>query len=253
MNRLSLLLVIVLAGCSRFNPLTGPLVPNPGDPPRRTVPALKKVIVVMAGQSNMLGVGQTTPFAADPMVRMVFVGGNPYAMVGPGASAAVLYAQAHPYTQVIGVMCAKGSTSINEWGPGSALLEACLSRVQTIRDAENATVVGMMWDQGEQDAAQTPVDTTWGLKLRTLVNYSAGRLHLPYLNVVYDQIGVTDDMSYIASWDQFKALQPDAEDARTAMITTDDLPIVAHVHHDYDANLEIGRRFYNRMLNWENV
>lgn len=210
----------------------------------------KRVIIVMAGQSNMLGSGQSREYPHEENVQMTYVGGNPYAFVGPGTYAALLYAGHHPDTQVIGVMCAVGSTSINQWAPGSILLESCLSRVRTIRDAQGAKVIGMFWYQGEQDAAQTPVDLTWSMKLRTIITYTASKLDIETLNTVYAQLGLTDDMSYITSWNEFKAHQYEAAQCMTSMITTEDQPIIAHLHHDYEANAVIGSRFYNRMLEW---
>ncbi len=223
----------------------------PGPAP---APFTSKVIVVMAGQSNMMGVGQTYSLPGNgyfdkvPAVKMIYVGGNEYAMMGPGASAGVFFTRSHPGVEFIGVMCAQGSTSIDQWGPGSALLEACLSRVRTVRDTEHAKVIGMFWDQGEQDAYLGTQD--WPMKLSTLVNYSRSALSVSSLPVIYSQLGQTDD-TYGGRWDPFKLVQAQAQQPGYSMVTTDDLPEVGHVHHDKAANWEIGQRFAQQMGDWQ--
>lgn len=252
MKKLWLLVFLAVIGCER----------KKDEPPTPATPASiinqspgyqRKVIVVMAGQSNMMGIGQDgSPgreyFTRTPAVVMIRADtGDPYAMMGPGASAGIFYTAAHPGTQFIGIMCAKGSTSIDSWGPGSALLEACLSRARSVRDAEQAPIIGFFWDQGEQDAYLGTLG--WPEKLTELVRYSKCQLNLSTFPVIYSQLGQTDD-TYGGQWDPFKLTQAEAQQPGFVMVRTDDLPAIGHVHHDYAANLEIGRRFAQYMGDW---
>ena len=246
---------ILLGGCDRrpnlplSDPATSP--PKTANPPSEPIPPPspppRKVLVVMAGQSNMMGIGQTKPFTSSPAVVMLYPNGDPANMYGPGASAGLYYTQARPGTQFYGLMCAQGSTAIDQWKPGSPLLETCLAGAKKVRDKEQATILGMFWDQGEQDAWLGTTD--WPEKLTALARYSAQSLGVSTLPVIYSQLGQTDD-DYSGRWEVFQVLQTQAQQPGFEMVATNDLPAIGHVHHDYAANLEIGRRFAEKMNGW---
>lgn len=238
----------LMAGCDRVMPMIFKNAAMPGA--TTSTPALKKIIVVMAGQSNMIGTGQDENFDATPAVQMVDNGGGPAGMRGPGAAAGVWYTRTHPGVLFIGVMCAVGSTPIAEWAPGSPNLEACLTLARKMRDQEHARIVGMFWDQGEQDAVLGTPD--WPQQLNTLVTYTRTSLGLTALPVIYSQLGQADNQATgYPYWDAIKQEQLQAQQPGFDMAPTDDLPVVAHVHHDKGANWEIGRRFFARMGDWQ--
>lgn len=230
-----LLILLLLTGCDKLiprHPLNGV----------KGTPVPKAQIIVMAGQSNMMGMGQQPDyFPEDPWVNMIYRDGHKYAMMGPGAYAATRYAHANN-VQVIGVMCAVGSTSITQWGPGSDLLEGCLERARDVQRSSGGEIIGFFWYQGEQDAFLGTPD--WAQKFRAILTHVKSSLQIQTLNTVYAQLGQTDDLSYIQNWDALKIEQSYAEDAHTRMVKTDDQPIIGHVHHDKAANAIIGERFY---------
>lgn len=237
------ILLLAMTSCRRYPPI--PFLATP-------TAVERKVIVMMAGQSNMLGIGQDgSPgceyFQANPSVKMIQAGGDAYSMMGPGAAAGLFYVRAHPGVTFIGIMCAKSSTSINEWQAGGQLLEVCLARVKLVRDQEQAPVVGLFFDQGEQDAYLNDAPD-WPQKLTALARYCAQNLGLSTLPVIYSQLGQTDN-TYNGQWEPFQEMQAQTQAPGFSMVVTDDLPAIGHVHHDSAANLEIGRRFFVKMPN----
>ncbi len=139
--------------------------------PRAAVPAVPGQVFVLAGQSNMLGRGQplslaspTSPWlelwregrwqtASDPLGRPEVLKDG----IGPGMTFGLQLVKREPGVTVGLIMCAVGDTAIAEWQPGQAPYEGCVSAVR----AAGATVTGLLFLQGENDARTEQTAERW--------------------------------------------------------------------------------------------
>lgn len=241
-----------------------------------TTTAVKDVLVgdlwLLAGQSNMVGLGQRngaeTPSvfvnmygfgerwerAEDPLHRLdesplpVFPGKTPstYIGVGPGLAFGV---QLHRLTGVpVGLIpCASGGTSMRQWSPalkteaGRSLYGATLLRAQKA----GGQVKGMLWYQGESDA--TPDDAPkYATAFVELVHAFRTDLSAPNLPFYYVQLGTTTVTSLFKeqNWNAIQELQRQVEGQITnvAMAAALDLPLFDAIHLSGEGQKRLGRR-----------
>lgn len=247
MKKLSLIIfALLITGCERKHPQL-PLQPNlsaENDPPRNGSPAHSKErkIVILYGQSNMLGVGQTEPFIINESLTLI--DSQPF---GSGVKAASLLADFYPSWNVIAVQCAVGGKPIADLMPGTPIYTDCIAKVNAEVN-KGGTIIGMFYYQGESDARDF-LNLAWGSQFNCMVNQFRNQFHFPTMPVVWAQIGAMDyEAQYlIDNWKSFQDMQETVHIQNAVMIITKDQPIVGHVHHDFEANKIIGERMYRAL------
>lgn len=119
-------------------------------------------VFVLAGQSNMVGRGlplslgpPTNPrllnwrdgawqTASDPLGPP----SDPSSGIGPGMTFGLQLLKRQPTWRIGLVMCAKGSTRIEDWAPDGPVYRSCVKTVKAAGD----TVAGILFLQGERGA-----------------------------------------------------------------------------------------------------
>jgi hypothetical protein len=109
---------------------------------------------------------------------------------------------------------------------------------------------GLLFFQGEQDAVdpiQYPQPESypevWSQLFTTFITDLRHDLREPTLLVVYAQLGADPGTDAFPNWSVVKQQQASVSINRSAMITTDDLPLMDGLHFTADSYRIIGRRF----------
>jgi hypothetical protein len=172
-------------------------------------------VVLLMGQSNMSGRGaleEIPPGALDPDPRIRVLGNDGIvrvaaepldaatnqidavssdksAGVGPGLAFAKARV-ARTKRAVLLVPCAKGGTSITQWARSDqrdALYGSCLARA---KEAQRLGILaGVLWYQGESDAATADLANAWTERFKRLVTDLRADLDAPLLPLAVVAIG----------------------------------------------------------------
>lgn len=243
----------------------------------------KLQLFILAGQSNMAGMGDLPPQAKPAETNpQIYVFGNDYrwklakepvddptnqvdkvsedipAGYSPAMDFATTVLKQHP-DMVIGLIpCAKGGSSIHEWQRNRNLDEntlygSCLKRVRAASLMGN--VAGILFFQGEIDTVDPKEDpkrifsaNQWADKFTLFVKNWRGDLNLPNLPVVYAQIGSNTEPERFINWAVVQEQQRQVKLPFSAMITTDDLALKDYVHFTTESYQTIGQRFAKAYL-----
>ena len=263
-----------------------PSPPMPAPPP---APARVEVphdlqghlqLFALAGQSNMVGI---SPLPAEqPPLPRAFVFGNdyrwhearepvddpkdqvdlvsrdvsPHLGTSPGVAFARAVLEAKPEAALGLVPCAKGNTTIREWGRAlsdDSLYGSCLKRLGAA--ASMGQVAGVLFFQGEADAydpalakGRTVSVDDYGARFTAFVLDLRRDLGRPRLPVVFARIGTTTTPDGFPNWRRIQEQQEAVRLPCVAMIETADLPTWDNVHYTTESYQEIGRRFARSYL-----
>ena len=103
----------------------------------------------------------------------------------------------------------------------------------------------LLFYQGETDARYNANWQEWPDKFRAYVE-SLRKDSGKDFPVVFAQLGQWEKT--FPNWDSFKSMQESISMQGVRMIKTDDLPTVDGEHHGPKENEEIGRRFFNSLM-----
>jgi len=258
-------------------PMPPTATPTPRDIPEEMQGKLS--LFILAGQSNMSGVGELPPNQA--VNSRIFVFGNDYrwkiaaepldspagqvdkvsqddgAGFGPSLPFALALLEQEPELIIGLIPCAKGNTTIEEWQRNlsdTTLYGSCLKRTRAATPMGQIT--GLLFFQGESDALDpiqfgdrslSPFE--YASKFSTFVNDFRSDLALPKkLPVVFAQIGSHTSPESFANWQVVQEQQASVRLHCVAMITTDDLPLRDGVHFTTESYRTIGQRFAKAYL-----
>jgi carbohydrate esterase-like sialic acid-specific acetylesterase len=216
-------------------------------------------VFILAGQSNMLGRGQpsSSGAGADPSLwnwRAAFwrVAHDPLGTptdpdngVGPGMTFGKDLLAAEPGQRIGIVMCARGSTSMDAWLPGQGPYENCVRQAT----ATGGTVRGILFLQGEADASQSKLASTWAAKFQKML---AGFRSVfgPNLPAVIGEIGnIAKKGNKYAPIVRAQQELAATQNTHVAVFSTLDLPIGPDgLHFTVPAYFEVGHRFASHWL-----
>lgn len=112
------------------------------------------------------------------------------------------------------------------------------------------TISGILFFQGETDALNPflypdppPHPSDWSELFTDFITDFRNDLREPELPVVFAQIGSTGVSADFPYWEVVKEQQTAVQVPMTAMIVTDDLPLLDGLHFTTDSYRLIGRRF----------
>ena len=208
-------------------------------------------VFVLAGQSNMVGQGMPLSLSSPPNARLLewsergwHIAADPLdpvdsqAGIGPGMTFGLQVMRHQPGATIGLVMCASGGTSIDEWQPGGALYENCITSAR----ATGATVAGILFLQGETDARRARTAAQWYDRFRTMLAGWRRDLGTKPLFLL-GQIGTLDQGRFPAQT-ELRVAQARAADAEpdVCLVRTADLPNDG-VHFTVPAYRVIGARF----------
>jgi len=231
------------------------------------------LLFILAGQSNMVGWApirednRTDPrifvFSNDYHWRMASepvdnaynqvdqISLDRFAFFGPSMAFALASLDRQPQIIIGLIPCAKGSSAIAEWqrNPSDqSLYGSCLKRA--LAASPMGHMSGILFFQGETDAQDPkrfphpePHPFEWAKLFTAFVADLRQDLQDPDLPVVLAQLGSDPVSEDFPNWNIVKKQQSSLELPMTAMITTDDLPLMDGLHFTADSYQIIGKRF----------
>lgn len=230
-------------------------------------------LFILAGQSNMVGwspipAGEPTDsriylFGKDYRWRIAnhpiedasnqvdMVSENRLAGFGPGMDFAFASLERNPDIIIGLIPCAKNSSGIIQWQrdlSDQSLYGSCLKRIRAA--SSMGEISGVLFFQGETDAQDPvlypephPQPFDWGSLFTAFITDFRTDLNEPELPVVFAQLGADLTSLDFPNWKTVQAQQSAIDLPLTAMITTDDLPLLDGLHFTADSYRIIGRRF----------
>lgn len=160
-------------------------------------PPANLCIFLLIGQSNMVGRGKIEPQDTEPHPRILSLDANqrwvravdplqPGAGVSLGSSFARTLVAADPSITIGLVPCAKGSTQLDLWLPGTPLYANAVKRTQAA--LHHGRLAGILWHQGEGDSARQ-LESTYAQRFATMIAGLRRDLAAPDIPVVVGELG----------------------------------------------------------------
>jgi len=150
--------------------------------------------ILLIGQSNMAGRGYTSEVEPILDERILMLRNGRWQMmeepihndravagIGPAASFAKLWLDAHPNETIGLIPCADGGTSIEDWAPDGVLTRHAISEATFAQ--ETSEIIGILWHQGESDSLNQRYQT-YAEKLNTLIHHFRTTLNIPETPIV---------------------------------------------------------------------
>lgn len=229
-------------------------------------------LFILAGQSNMVGWApvpegeKTDPriyvfsndyhwrVATEPIDRAYNqvdkVSEDRAASYGPALAFAFASLDRHPQAVIGLIPCAKSSSAIAQWQRNlsdQTLYGSCLKRAHAASPMGH--ISGVLFLQGETDAQDPtlypdpePQPFDWGPLFAAFITDLRDDLHEPELPVVFAQLGHDPLSKDFPNWKIVQEQQSSIDLPMTAMISTDDLPLLDGLHFTADSYRTIGRR-----------
>lgn len=230
-------------------------------------------LFILAGQSNMVG---WAPIPDDEKSDpRIYVFGNDYrwriasepiedafnqvdkvsedriAGFGPSMTFAFESLGRNPDIVIGLIPCAKNASAIGQWQRNlsdQSLYGSCLKRARAA--SPMGQISGLLFFQGEADALDPiqypqpePRPAQWAQLFSAFITDFREDLGQPDLPVIYAQIGSNAAPEAFINWETVQEQQISVSLPMTAMITTDDLPLLDGVHYTADSYRIIGKRF----------
>lgn len=199
-------------------------------------------VYIFAGQSNMVGLGQTPASLNGEINNVVIWEGNhwetfkPGKCFGPELQFAIDWSQNHPNETVGFIKYAVGGTSMKDWELGNPLSIILLSDYV---NSGNLPVKAILWDQGEADTTSQDLATHYAYRIESFISGWQSLTGAPFI------FGETISKQY-SYWDYINVEQTNISSwPNVTMIDTSDLTLWGdNLHFDTNSQLELGHRFY---------
>ncbi|MEO8356050.1 MAG: sialate O-acetylesterase [Chloroflexota bacterium] len=230
-------------------------------------------LFILAGQSNMVGWAPVPENeATDPRI---YVFGNDYhwriasepvdsaynqvdqvsldgiAFFGPSLAFGFESLERRPEVVIGLIPCAKNSSAIGQWQrdlSDQSLYGSCLKRARAA--SPMGQIAGILFFQGETDALDPYMypdpelhPSDWSAWFTAFVNDFRKEVGEPDLPVVFAQLGANASTGDFPNWNVVKQQQLSVQLPMTAMIITDDLPVLDGLHFTVESYRIIGQRF----------
>lgn len=230
------------------------------------------LIIVLAGQSNMVGQGATAELEPDeiglPANVKYFIGSEPAIpgerqRFGPEVTLARQLSAALPEREIWLVKYAIGGTSLLAWAPrwdsaraevtGNASAGPLYERlIETLRELDperGAEVAAVLWMQGERDATSPEAGRAYFENLVELVQSLRRDLAVPELPFLLGLVNPPPERYPARKAVRDAQRRAAAEIPGVHLLETDDLTKWSDaLHYDTEGVLELGRRFAEAVL-----
>lgn len=213
------------------------------------VPPADLHLFLLIGQSNMVGRGPIEPedrkthprvFLLDADLRWV-PAADPLqfkAGVSLASSFARVVAEAKPAAAIGLVPCARGSTQLDLWMPGTELYKQAVSRTQVA--LKKGRLASILWHQGEGDSARR-LESTYAARFATMIARLRADLAAPDAPVIVGELGTFWRASTLMNQvlREIPSLVPNSACARSEGLTDKG----DQIHFDAQSTREFGRRY----------
>lgn len=231
----------------------------------------RPIVLILAGQSNMVGHGRMQDIADDgiiapPNVRF-FSGREETSLTersgfGPELSLAEECASAAPGREIVLVKYAIGTTSLLDWAPdwdadraritGNAHRGALYLQLMAIIDEmplEGARFAGVLWMQGERDARIEAAGKEYYDNIRNLIGAFREDLNRQDLPFLMGKVNPPPQRYPARDIVRLAQERIAADLPNVYLIETDDLSKRDDaLHYDSEGLLELGRRFARTLV-----
>ena len=233
----------------------------------------KMHLFILAGQSNMVGWAPVPE--EEAMDPRIYVFSNDYhwriasepvdsaynqvdpvsldqlAFFGPSMAFAFASLELHADIVIGLIPCAKNASPISQWQKNlsdQSLYGSCLKRA--LAASPMGQISGLLFFQGESDALDPiqypefePHPREWARLFSAFITDFRQDLNQPNLPIIFAQIGSNTSPEVFLNWEIIKEQQASVTLPMTAMITTEDLPLLDGLHFTLDSYRIIGKRF----------
>ncbi|MSU51139.1 MAG: sialate O-acetylesterase [Opitutus sp.] len=173
--------------------------------------------------------------AVDPLM--------PGAGVSLGSSFARTLAAADPAATIGLVPCAKGSTQLDLWIPGTSLYANAVKRTRAA--LQHGRLAGVLWHQGEGDSARQ-LESTYAERFAAMIAQLRRDLNAPDAPVIVGELGTfwrtPEPMNQVLR--DLPALVPRSACASSAGLSDKG----DRIHFDAESLREFGRRYATAFL-----
>jgi hypothetical protein len=191
------------------------------------------------------------------LICLLFFSGCPDSIIIAGQSNALYISNiTESLMDINAIDCSKGGINISEYYSDSLLYKEC------IKKSKWTNVKGMFFYQGESDAGRMfvnqPLNEDWNIDFERVITSFRKDLK-SNIPVVYAQIGqynttviqpflsIEENKTVYNNWEKFKRIQTKVNLSDVTMIRTDDLSVVDDVHHGYEENVIVTKRFIEKL------
>lgn len=206
-------------------------------------------VVVMSGQSNMLGFGKSSelPASLRGPVQNVVIWVNDHwetykpgpTCFGPDVSFAAKWSADHPGERIGIIKFAVGSTHMGRWQPGGDLNLALLNKY---RESGALPVLGFYWVQGESDSNNREYSALYQQRLESMIVDIRNKIG--FSPFVFARTATTG----FAYWETISAAQTYIasfyNQSSVYLVETLDLSTYEGVHFNTESQIELGTRLY---------
>lgn len=226
--------------------------------------------ILLVGQSNMAGRGfiQDVPGLRHERVKMLRNGrwqmmaeplhfDREVAGVGPAASFAAAWVQAHPDEELGLIPCAEGGSSIDEWASDGMLMRHAITEAKFAQ--ESSELIGVLWHQGESDSLNGGYQT-YAAKLTAVFGHLRQALGQADLPIIVGQLpDFLGQAGFGASATEFNAINREmadvvAQDPSSYLVNATGLTANPDgIHIDAASQRRFGLRYYAAFANHADV
>lgn len=213
-------------------------------------------LFLLIGQSNMAGRGAIEAEDREVIPKVFVLNQNmswapavdplhfdkpAIAGVGLGRTFARVLAVTNPLASIGLIPCAFGGSALDQWNRGGELYENTLRR--TREAAKSGRLRGILWHQGESDAADEKLANTYGERLQAFIRKLREDVGVAELPVIVGQLGEFLRNRHSDIVNEQLALAP-LRIRHTAFVSSAGLTHKGDgVHFDSRSLRELGRRY----------
>lgn len=216
-------------------------------------------VYLMAGQSNMMGLGNTSQLPAGyrhtpSNVTFIYQGSQRplarNARFGPEVSFAHLVSRAFPNDEHIIIKFAATGSHIQQWLPGQHYYRAMLRQIN-ISFHQRPQVDAVFWMQGESDARNSYRAGHYANRLSRFIHHLRRDLRSPSSLFIMGQINPQGSGYPMVHQVQLNQRVVDAQVNNTLLVSSHGLQKnVDNIHYNSQGQLELGRRFAATYINY---
>ena len=216
-------------------------------------------VYLMAGQSNMMGLGNTSQLPpayrhTPSNVTFIYQGRQRplarHARFGPEVSFAHLVSRAFPNDEHVIIKFAATGSHIQQWLPGQHYYRAMLRQI-SISFHQNPRIDAVFWMQGESDARNSYRASHYANRLSRFIHNLRRDLRSPSSLFIMGQINPQGSGYPMVHQVQLNQRVVDAQVNNTLLVSSHGLQKnFDNIHYNSQGQLELGRRFAATYINY---